>query len=121
MPVRVINIRSGHHRDDSPPPFIYVGRGMPAWGLPHHPLANPYRVAHDASEAKRREVLAKYEAWLASHTNRDALLRDLADQVAATGLPLACWCCDYDGVSEPSPLCHAVVLARQVGRILEER
>lgn len=114
MTVRVVNVRT--HRG----PVIYVGRACHGW--PGHRLANPYRVANDASPAKRAEVLAQYVAWLDALPDRDTLLRWLAADVRRSGLPLACWCVsgEWTAGAGPRPDCHAAVLAERVQAILEK-
>lgn len=107
MLVRVTSVRGRPGKDGHE--YIYVGRKMPRQGLAGHPLGNPFRAP---------DGCAKYVAWLAANPDRDRLLRDLAEQVKKTGLPLACWCGEWDGVSEDHPSCHAVVLAKAISALV---
>lgn len=118
MPARVVNVRDYPMAGiNAALPFIYVGRPNRAWQFAGHPLANPFKVSRSATDYAKRQVLARYEAWL---DRVPALLQDLAKHVRRTGLPLACWCCTWDGESEPAPLCHAVILAKRIAPLLEE-
>lgn len=98
-------------------PFhCYVGRELKFCGkfvvnLPAHLLANPFTMAKD-TPANRREALAKYEAWLAERPKLDALLWEVWGDSEAGHIPLACWCANWDGQSEPAPLCHAVIISK---------
>lgn len=61
---------------------------------------NPFRIGRDGT---REEVVAKYEAWLATRPDL------LADLPSLRGKRLACWCA-------PLP-CHGDVLARLADRV----
>lgn len=113
MPVRVVNVRTAE-----PGTYLYVGRHAP--GLKGHPLANPYKLRRGATVHEREGCLKRYIEWLDKEDKERAILV-LAGEVLAFSLPLGCWCCDWDGVSEPAPLCHAVVLAKRVQEILGEQ
>lgn len=113
MPTRVVNIRECRPFL-APVRFIYVGRRCA--GLAAHPLANPYRIDRNASDAQRQVCLARYCEWLAAHEKREQLLEGLAWQVCQTGLPLGCWCGNWP--ENPAMLCHAVVLAKEIDSII---
>ena len=66
---------------------VYIGRPS-RWG-------NPYQVGRDGTRA---EVIARYEAWLATQPELVRALPGLA------GRTLGCWCA-------PAP-CHGDVLVR---------
>ncbi len=106
---RVVNVRDYPFSDDWPQSYIYVGRQMPS-RFKGHPLGNPFKLSHKATQAEREACLEKYRAWLEDLPERDALLKELADQVRETGLPLGCWCAPAT--------CHAGVLAELVDRRL---
>lgn len=69
---------------------VYIGRPS-KWG-------NPFAIGKDGS---REEVIAKYEAWIASRPELLAALPELAGQT------LGCWCAPKT--------CHGDVLARLAG------
>lgn len=97
---------------------IYVGRYMIGM-FKGHPLANPYRVAPDASMEERKVCLAAYREWLDSLAVNSKHLHDLAQSVQRTGKPLGCWCGNYP--EDPELVCHAVVLAKRVDEILSKQ
>ena len=70
---------------------VYVGRPS-KWG-------NPFRIGPDGT---RREVIAKYEAWLLANEELMADLDELRGKI------LGCWCKPLD--------CHGDVLARLANR-----
>lgn len=120
MIARVVNVKdfpNWGRLPGQPLPFIYVGRV--GFGFQGHPLANPFKLPRKADEDDRRECLDQYVAWLQQQPAVE--LAKLALDVHETNLPLACWCCTWDGESEPSPLCHAVVLAKEVTARLARR
>lgn len=106
MKPQVVNVRDFLFSKD--PPFIYVGRAMPSFKLKAHPLANPFRMTSRAAkdESARQFCLDLYREWLDALPDRDELLRELAAQVKATGLPLGCWCAPKS--------CHADILAELI-------
>lgn len=110
MATPVVNVRRFRPFGDFPP-FVYVGRACA--GLRGHPLANPFKVGKDATDGERRACLTKYTAWLHTLPDLESRLRMLLGRTGGT-LPLGCWCASWDGVSEPAPLCHAVVLSRLI-------
>lgn len=118
MIVRVVNIRDyigpGSKNEPKYRQYIYVGRANRTARLKGHPLANPFKVkSRAATHNERVECIAKYRQWLREHPQRFELLAKLKADIEASGLPLACWCCEWDGNnSEPGTPCHAVVLAK---------
>lgn len=117
QPVRVINIRTIDGIARRARRFIYVGREHLNFSLPAHPLANPF-VAKSNSEQARRGCLQMYVDYLNGRPNwAEPLIAQLAVEVRDTGFPLACFCCDWDGIAEPAPICHAVELARRIMQI----
>lgn len=112
--------------------FIYVGRRCRQW--PASPWANPFKpgVTHKAAiltlEARigrvmvpvhnfMSEVDAGYCLHLYKHLVMFTELKDRLPELRDRRL--GCWCCNWDGVSEPAPLCHAVVLANLANALTE--
>jgi hypothetical protein len=122
-PIRVVNVREL----TSPGGFLYVGRRVrhPVLGwLGGHPLANPFKVFPTAGAAAKEQCLARYADWLEGQLCTDngrRCFEVLAKLAGGRDLPLACWCGTWDGLSEPAPLCHAVVLARRCTAWLVEK
>jgi hypothetical protein len=110
----VVNVRD-HRPWGEFPPFVYVGRSCA--GLKSHPLANPFKVAGDATDAERRECLARYAAWLHTLPDLDSRLRMLRGKTGGR-LPLGCWCVAWTP-GGPELLCHAVTLARMIDALPE--
>jgi hypothetical protein len=115
--VRVVNVR--HLPGPLPAfqqewPFIYVGRACISRlaVFKRSSLANPFKLPRNASESDRILCLDQYKGWLDANPRRGQWVEHLLGLVLARGKPLGCWCADWDGVSEPAPLCHAVVLAK---------
>ncbi len=121
MTVRVVNVRPLTSLGG----FLYVGRRCkhPHLGwLGGHPLANPFKVGRGAGAQAKQACLARYANWLEEQLlteDGQRCFRILAQVAARRNLPLGCWCGDWDGVSEPAPLCHAVVLAKRCSAWLE--
>lgn len=100
------------------PAFVYVGRrcaGWPAsvWGNPYKPelvyIGQRPRMTAEMRALAVQQCLLCYRGWLTARLQCEPATWDLS---LLRGKRLGCWCCDYDGVSEPMPLCHAAVLAR---------
>lgn len=99
---------------------LYVGRGVTlrsgryaglTW--PNSGWGNPYKVSVDQTRYEREQVLVRFQQYLASKEGK--LLRDALPGLF--GLRLGCWCCDWDGITQPRPLCHACVYADWANRI----
>lgn len=116
---RVVNVRrSIEDRPQCEQPFLYVGRRFGSL-LSAHPLANPFRVGPRATREQRLACLERYRAWLDDYPHHEEILRDLADEVQRTGKPLGCWCGRWP--EQADLICHAVLLARRVDLILNEK
>src|SRR6185437_9849080 len=96
---RVVNVRTA-----PPGSYLYVGRAMP-----HHKnpairqgsiWGNPFKNGPSAY------LLGRYEEYVRNRPDLVAQLHTLRGQT------LGCWCATWDGVSQPPPACHAVVLAQ---------
>lgn len=83
MSTKVVNIRSGQAYD------VMIDRTT-YWG-------NPYHIGRDGT---RREVIAKYRAYILNDPKRLAALSELEGKV------LGCWC-------KPKP-CHGDVLVELI-------
>ncbi len=99
MPTTVVNVRTA-----APGSFLYVGRYFQG-RFPASPWGNPFGISRFATERAKRECLERYREWLLGKPELLARLPELRGKV------LGCFCCEYDGISEAKPLCHAVVLA----------
>lgn len=72
----------------------YLGRAMPARGLPGSPLANPFRLS---DESQRDAVITQYQQWFEQKlTSNDSAVRAeferLYQLAIENDLELACWC-----------------------------
>lgn len=102
---------------------IYVGRAVPRAGYQRSRWANPWKVDDFATPeecvthytAMVQIVLSycgpgKYDTLLTDMHTWDMFRHGIHSVHAIAGRTLGCWCCDWDGTSEPSKPCHAVVL-----------
>jgi hypothetical protein len=131
--VTVVNVKGIRGADRNG--VVYVGRPFAGW--PGHRLANPYRLrkapdpklspqsspkdvaaalATITEDRARAECLSAYRAWLMARPTLDADLEFLWMETVAGLAPLGCWCCDWDGVTQPAPGCHAVILAEMLNQ-----
>lgn len=81
------------------------------WGNIHRPDASM-----DDQRAALVQCIERYEQGLA----RQALTeprRMLWQLKLLHGHKLWCWCCEWDGLAKPRPLCHAAVLADWTNRM----
>lgn len=94
------------------PSRIYVGRYVPlrsgkfigqVWK--RSLFSNPLKLSEDPTMQERRELLVRYQRYLAGRPELLSQLHTMA------GKQLGCWCGTWDGISEPRLLCHASVLA----------
>lgn len=85
---------------------VYVGRPFAGWT--GHRLANPFKFGNVEGSAVER-----YRMMILSWSERDqaSILEQLWEETEHGTKPLGCWCCDWDGMTQPEPPCHAVVLA----------
>lgn len=106
-----------HVRDipkDASPRHVYIGRANVRYRLAASPLANPYRLTH---EAERTPVLESFTAWFACQLENDTrqleeILRLTA--IASTGdLSLYCWC---KTPQKPDTPCHGDVIRAEIER-----
>lgn len=86
------------------PGAVYIGRGMPSYGLIASPLANPYKIG---IHGDRTTVLEHYYTWLSMMCRTDTPQRKELDRltrllVERETLTLGCWC-------SPEP-CHGDVI-----------
>ncbi len=110
MPTAVANVRQVGFDG-----CIYVGRYMPN-RCAGHPLGNPFKAG---KQRTRQQSMKLYALWLKEPEQQTAILH-LARRVEKTGLPLGCYCVEFTWRGEePAPLCHAILLAKQVDLILE--
>lgn len=105
----VVNVRSFPLRD-AQEHCVYVGRHMVGL-FRGHPLANPFRLGHKASQEERLACLERYRDWLHAREDLQAQLRALYAKTKGGRIPLGCWCA-------PQP-CHADVLADLLGEFPE--
>lgn len=99
----VVNIRNHSPMDH------YVGRANPRRGLKGHSLANPYKLGKDGD---RKQVIAKYNRWLAGLLKGAPLSTHRLLQFLRGGR-LGCWCWPE--------ACHADTLALLADMSIEER
>lgn len=107
---RVVNVRDFEADTSKPKPFIYVGRPMRGV-YDGHPLANPFKLKRNATEADREACLKLYSMWLRNQPGVELHVHQMARLVKRFSLPLACWCAPKR--------CHADLLAAMVDRLLE--
>jgi hypothetical protein len=105
MKTRVVNISSFGSFDSLKQAVrrgqaVYIGRAMHSHRLPQSPFANPFLLG---KEGNRKEVTAKYRAWLLQQPKLVGMLGELK------GKDLVCWC-------HPRP-CHGDVLVELIERI----
>ena len=94
--MRVANIRD--FNSDWPTQAVYIGRG--GRGLPHSPLANPYKIGQHT----REEVIGMYREWLWSQIQaKNPRVMEALDSLTEESI-LVCWC-------HPKP-CHGEVVIR---------
>lgn len=80
---------------------------------------NPFKLDPEIPNRVRaaQDMVDRFEAYIArqmkQHPER---LRPVLKNLI--GKTLWCWCCSWDGVSQPRPLCHAAVLADWVNRMV---
>ena len=93
------------------PNFVYIGRSC--WGWKRSPWANPFRVQRmrmpgsDGSCCRSvAEAVARYIDYFAENKHYLPPVETLRGKV------LGCWCCEWDGIHEPAPPCHGVILAK---------
>jgi len=79
---------------------------------------NIYRPDQDMEDrhAALVQCIHRYETALAKQA-RDEPHRVLWTLKNLHGHTLWCWCCEWDGVTQPRPLCHAAVLADWTNRM----
>lgn len=121
--IRVVNVR-GMNRPEQRSSVVYVGRPFAGWK--GHQLANPFRLnaqvfdgdTKDEIRGERQRAVSHcldaYRAWLMERPKLDLELVELWEACRHGELPLGCWCCNWDGMSQPSPACHAVILAEML-------
>ena len=93
----------------------YIGR--PFRWLKGSPLANPYRLPPNETEAERAECIARYEAWLRERLQEDGAERAALDDLIqryrnGEDISLLCWC-------KPKA-CHGDVIARLIAEEVSE-
>lgn len=100
------------------PQHLYVGRRVflrsgihKGQHWPNSALGNPYRVNTEDTLTERRRVLEMFERFLATDQYRLSQLGKMQGKV------LGCWCCNWDGITQPRPLCHAAVYADWCNRM----
>lgn len=97
MTTTVVNIRPlPPNPADWPPDHVYIGRPMPARGLPDEGWGNPFRIDETMS---RDDAVAAYDEYVRARPH----LVSRVQRVLA-GKTLVCWCAPE--------ACHGDVLAR---------
>lgn len=96
-PVRVVDVRG--LKGEARAGVVYVGRAFAGW--PATKFGNHHRLG--CPEPFRTHLLARPDL--------SALLAELRSLTRDGELPLGCWCVEWDGVTVPTPACHAAVLA----------
>lgn len=122
--MRVVNVRGRKYLEfGGESGVIYVGRAVPRAGYQRSRWANPWKVQDFASA---KECVDHYVhmvrvalggSWsdggscnLNTQYEADMFREGILSAHLLKGRTLGCWCCDWDGTSEPSAPCHAVVL-----------
>lgn len=110
-PIKVCNVRTAKTNA-----YIYVGRATGGKNSRKgHELANPFKLPKKATEQDRVDCIRLYQKWLYDHPRKNTMIWRLYFDLKLLPEPiLGCWCCDWNGFSVPEPLCHAVVLAKEV-------
>jgi hypothetical protein len=121
---KVVNVRGRKYLEfGGKSGVIYVGRAVPRAGYQRSRWANPWKVQDFATpedcidhyKAMIQIVLGyagpgKYDTRLTSTYDWEMFREGIHCVHLLAGRTLGCWCCDWDGTSEPSAPCHAVVL-----------
>lgn len=115
--IRIVNVKGIPAADR--PGICYVGRKCAGW--PFTRYGNPFRVKRQDSvlPGSRHlrtnsvaEAVEKFRAWFTGRPDFEELLAYLWEACDNGAKPLGCWCCNWDGLSNPAPHCHAVVLSQ---------